>query len=325
MSRMVTFICMGDLHLTDKPAKSCRLKDVEFFELQMNLLEQVYKHVKTMAFNEVDTDRYILLPGDVFDRWNTTPHVVKVFKEWVEKVSVYAEVISTYGQHDVQSHAFSNWENNSYLPLSGVHYTPHPSRPVIPIGFEPGVYGFDKLNDTYKDRYHVFLWHLSASPNPVDNIAHLDEVPIKDNALYVLGDIHDFKGAYHPPHMPNSVFLSAGSLLPMKVDEWRKGIKPGYHVVRFNSKKKPRVVEYEWVDLELPEGVPDPLYDERIVLDMEVSADLTDSVDRMGNRLDEMKQESDISDEALLRRIADEVDINPLAVDLALDLVRVTK
>jgi hypothetical protein len=105
----------------------------------------------------------------------------------------------------------------------------------------------------------------------------------------------------------------------MNVGEWVSGNKSGMHTVYFEDKKLDRI---EWTEL-TSDLMPTDLYDTRVLLDVELSEEIEKSAENLKERLEQMKKETSISDEALLRMIAGKLDVNPLALDLALDMVRV--
>jgi len=311
-------VCLGDLHLTDKPTKHCTVKDVQFLNLQMSLLDKVTKHVKKLSKTHVVA---VILPGDIFDHWNASPRVVTQLSNWVSDLyAMGCPTFGTHGQHEVRAHAFSTWKENSYLPLTGVFFFINEvynfdGVKIAAVPYSPGVEGYLKARDEIGEA-DVIIWHVSASPNPAPEIAHIRDIPMDSGKVVICGDIHNFQETYKHN---DTVFVSQGALLPMNVGEWVSGNKSGMHTVYFEDKKLDRI---EWTEL-TSDLMPTDLYDTRVLLDVELSEEIEKSAENLKERLEQMKKETSISDEALLRMIAGKLDVNPLALDLALDMVRV--
>jgi len=308
-----TLFILGDLHLTDNPVKSSILKGDAFLEEQMRRLSEVEEDIKsTRPLGPC----LVLLPGDVIDRWRSSPKVMYNLSWWLTGLQARrAEIYTTLGQHDVRGHDMEYWGINSYLSLmqsqfSGILLDGDCKRSMADIwvtGHE-----FTGAPDQFADQTsrpkHIALWHVSASDQPNPTTADIRTLKMPGQ-ITVCGDIHNF--CNHLKVDGADVF-AAGSLIPMNNGDQnsRPPLSCGYWKAQVTKTLKVTSAEFVRFTDQLEQ-----YYDPEIKDTFETPEHLLQNVDEMAEHIRRMREETSLSDRDIVQRVALAHDVDLVVVD----------
>lgn len=302
-------ICLGDLHLTDRPKKTCLLGSDEFLCLQFQMLDEVGRYIERLGGRTV-----VVLPGDLVD--HPTKVGVRVFgwlSTWLQRIAPHALVLSTLGQHDVVGHDVQNPEQSSFLSLIpiGLRYQAD-IYSVPPVWLKSVPYGHSTWEEGEEpDPFatSVVAWHVSAStePNPTTDDIRLYSLP---PAIVVCGDIHNF---VHAEFLDPAFVVAAGSLLPMNAGEeedWRER-GGGFWHVRHTAQTPYDKCQAEYRKFETK--IPKRLYDDTRAK-LAASARVEQSVEEMLQAVRRYVEERPTSVRGLIHDISEQMSIPKGAV-----------
>lgn len=229
----IAILC-ADLHLSLKQP-ACRADD--WLAVQKEYLGQM----KTLACTA--TERWlgnrnvtgrplpVLCAGDIFDRWNVPPELIRFALEHLPD-----GMICVPGQHDLPNHSFAEIHRSAYgvlreagkIRCAASHRRREvPSRSYVQVA-EWNVYGFawgeevtppvSALIHPALALCHQYVWNMSASYPGAPAEAHVSKLmrPLKPYRVAVFGDNH--KG-FLLRLKTGTTLLNCGGFIRRKSDE----------------------------------------------------------------------------------------------------------
>lgn len=229
----IAILC-SDLHLSIKQP-ACRADD--WLSVQRDYLLQVKDLACTVKERWLGNGNVtgraipILCAGDIFDRWNAPPELIRFALEHLPD-----GMICVPGQHDLPNHSFQEIHRSAYgvlleagkIQCAATHRrTEVPSRSHLSIG-NWNIYGFawgEEIAPHASGGWrpslalcHQYVWTVEASYPGAPEAAHLAQFaePLKPYKVAVFGDNH--KGFLKKLKTGTTV-LNCGGFIRRKSDE----------------------------------------------------------------------------------------------------------
>ena len=185
-------IVCGDIHLSDKPPVY-RSKEPDWFEAMARPIDEMVELSQCL-------DVPILCAGDVFDKWNSSAHLINFAMNRLPRPAIRA----IPGQHDLPYHSYEQLEKSAFYTMMLGKAIEHLSNnfmyskenetfTVHPFGWEA------KLKETARDDdqmnvglLHKYVWKEGNTYPGADETGHVEAVAKALDHLDVIicGDNH---------------------------------------------------------------------------------------------------------------------------------------